>query len=344
MNVSYHKWLEIEVLHSYFEKDICRDISIIPLGETVKKLENYNILFRNQENVFSFFAGIKADHTFAIAEVFEGLEDLNFQLVTQDPVFFNYTNLTPLFEDKIYYFSSEKESETDNSLHNNTAASEQELVAFSPKKFDQNIEDGVTSIDVTNSQNETAFTANLEGSPESVIVDLSPFDDGVYNIKENGNLKKRVFCTDDRFNAGAIGVINLNIKSILDNSSGENEYTIRFNAREVFWQYQVVVPMSRNLEVHSMEIKGMADEIYDGPEKITIVGGEDAGVYTSNIPMALRDKTDKNPVLLVSYSGEHSNRTDDLELKLPLPNSEQLKIFNTGENEGSFYSTTIIYV
>jgi hypothetical protein len=51
-----------------------------------------------------------------------------------------------------------------------------------------------------------------------------------------------------------------------------------------------------------------------------------------------------HPQLQVNYSNEFSNRENLLEIKLPNPETEQLKKFNQKENDGSFLSSTIVYV
>ena len=105
-----------------------------------------------------------------------------------------------------------------------------------------------------------------------------------------------------------------------------------------------MLPTSRRIEVTTMEIQGMENEKYEGPVKENLMGEQTAEVFTSDIPLQLREELDKHPQLNLVYVSEFSNRTDELEMKLPNPSVELITKNTNEENEVSFFSSTIIYV
>lgn len=93
-----------------------------------------------------------------------------------------------------------------------------------------------------------------------------------------------------------------------------------------------------------MTISGINDEKYQGPTDQQIIGGQTAQVFITSDPLQLQNKLEKSPQLLVTYSNDFSHRKNEMEIKLPNPDAEQVKKYNQGENEGSFFSSTIVYV
>lgn len=345
MNITYHKWLDIEVMNSYFPDAVCKDLSIIPLAETSRRLDNYNILLHKKENVFSFFAGISEASEFSVIDDFKDLEELHFQVLVSADLFFNYTNLTKPAENELYYFSNDYSSEENNKIHAETFVSELDIIRSRAKIFTFELAAESKSLQIKNNKDEIILNEDLSNNTLTFYpINLSSYNDGLYELYIDNKLNEKIFISDSAFANNCMGVLSINIDSLKINFSEALKYMINFNVRSVFWQYKIVVPGTRKIEVLSMEIKGGSQETYDGPIEEPIVGGQIAKIFTSNTLLALQYKLENNPQLVLSYSSEFSNKKDELEINLPNADVENLGKFNTGEHADAFFSSTIIYV
>ncbi len=148
---------------------------------------------------------------------------------------------------------------------------------------------------------------------------------------------------DDPLNH-VLGEVLLDVKAITDENNPNKTLHLTFNSREIFWQYKIIVPESRNMEVLVIGIKGSAGETYSGPEDETIVGGNEAKVFTSNSQLPLRQQIENHPVLELIYNSPQSDGQKEMEIKLPNPSADNLRRFNQGDRQGAFHSSTIVYV
>lgn len=132
MNIQYHKWLDVEVTNSYFAEGVCPVFKLIPFPDIAERLRNYNILIQKKNNIFSFYTGIPQETTFDIATEFSTLNDLYFQLVLEDTLFFSYTGIPSLEAQQIFYFIN---SETATTLQKSLFVSEKDIVDYRPQNF-----------------------------------------------------------------------------------------------------------------------------------------------------------------------------------------------------------------
>ena len=90
---NYKKIIEVEVNHDYFKDNKCISFIFRPTGETLSLLKNYGILFKTTKSGFVLISG--ADLRFSSA-AFNGPIEVEFSISNNDPVFTNYSDITPL--------------------------------------------------------------------------------------------------------------------------------------------------------------------------------------------------------------------------------------------------------
>jgi len=308
-------------------------------------MHNFNILLNKQQNIHSFYAGLNNGTVFDITEQFNGISNLFFQLTVDDATFFNYTNLNANSVEPLLYFSNTGNQINPQQLHSSPVVTNDEFLDNRPNKFTIPLPSGETKLEIKSTVGMAVIEHQLSNpSDRDYHLDLSQYEDGAYELWVNDELLEKFFKSSEKLVPNAIGIIHLNMKSLIANYEDRLNYKIDFNARSVFWRYMVVVPESRKIEVTQMEITGMSTEAYEGPVDEEIVGNQTAHVFTSSIPMQLKQQLETYPQLRISYTNEFSNRTTELELKLPNPGIENITKNNHEESEDSFFSSTIIYV
>ncbi|PHR46556.1 MAG: hypothetical protein COA32_10455 [Fluviicola sp.] len=336
--------MELKIINNYFENGVCSAFDLIPFNSTSHQMNNYRILKKREKNTFSFYAGINSTESFEVDTHFNGLEDIYFQLINNDSLFFNYTDIPSISDNELYYFQNGINANKPEFFQKTQFVAQQDLIGLRSKRFNVNLtnEDKEVILEIK-SNSETVITKTISGI-KIYSLNLSQFDNGVYQLWVNDQLQETFFMSDQEVDQNCIGVVRLNVKEVIDQYSNNLDYTINFNARNVFWQYQVVVSKSRKIQVHDMNISGIKDEKYQGPVDQEIIGGQTAQVFITSSPLQLQNKLEQNPQLQVTYSNDFSNRKNQVEIKLPNPDVEQIKKYNQGENEGSFFSSTIVYV
>jgi len=88
---NYKKILTVEIMHDYFEDDLCSSFEINPSLNTRNILKDYGIIFRK---IFNGFVLISSRDERFTSITFNGPILLTFKLINNDPFFFNYTDLS----------------------------------------------------------------------------------------------------------------------------------------------------------------------------------------------------------------------------------------------------------
>lgn len=342
MNLHYHKWMELKVTNNYFQEGMCSDFDVIPFKDTSHKMRNYEVLMKKESNTFSWYAGTK--ETFTVAAL-DGLEDLYFQLINSDSLFFNYTDIPLIAENQLYYFHNNANSDSPQLFQKSQFVNKQDVIGIKSKQFNVMLpNNNEVVLEIKNSDDSVVVNTTLDGTKvNNYALSLAQYDNGVYQLWLNNQLQETFFMSNEGVAENCIGIVKLNVKDIIARYPTV-EYSIDFTARSVYWQYQVVVPKSRKIQVINMNVSGVNNEEYQGPENQEIIGGQTAQVFTTSAPILLQNVLKENPQLQVTYSNDFSNRKNQLEINLPNPDAEQIKKYNQGENENSFISSTIVYV
>ena len=345
MDVKYYKWLELEVTHTYFTNNICSVLKLFPTIETSQIFKNYQILHRKQENKVSFYVGLPEGESLDVLTQFEGISNLYFQVLLEDNLFFNYTDIEFSNEVELLFFSNLNKDASASQLQQSEFTNATDLVSIKPQAFAITLNPDVTLLEVKSLDGIVLISEDVSNTENtSYPVNLSNQESGVYQLFLNGALYDTFFMSPDSMELNPIGVVQLHMDSLKTNYKDGLTYHIDFTAKAVHRKYKIVLPTTRKIEVNTMEIKGMENEKYVGPVKENLMGEQTAEVFTSDIPLPLKAELDKHPQLNLVYVSEFSNRTDELEMKLPNPGVELITKNTNEENEVSFFSSTIIYV
>ncbi|MBL4662485.1 MAG: hypothetical protein JKY22_02735 [Flavobacteriaceae bacterium] len=343
MNIKYHKWLELEVTHNYFPDGICSILNIIPTQNSIRIFENYQILLKKHANTVAFYIGLNDEESLDVSKHFEGISNLYFQVLLEDNLFFNYTDIDFPNEDQTFIFSNKNKDNSALQLSEFTSASD--LVSIRKETFNINLEEGNTQLEVKNSSGLVVINKNISNTTASnYSINLSSEENGMYELFLNSESHGQFFKCTEQLDANCIGIIQLNIETLRHTYENGMKYHIDFYAQTVYRKYKIAVPDTRKMEITTMEIQGMENEKYTGPIEEKLMGNQMVSVFTSNIPLQVKLQLEKHPQLNIAYTSEFSNRASDLELKLPNPSTENINTNTNEENEVSFYSSTIIHV
>jgi len=345
MDIRYHKWLELEVTHTYFVDNVCSVLNLVPTDTTAQIFKNYQILLKRHANKLSFFVGLAEGESLDVLKQFEGISNLYFQVLQEDNFFFSYTDIEFSNEEELLFFSNLNKDTSATQLQLSQFANKTDLVSKRPEVFNVSLKPDDTLLEVKSFDGTVVITEDVSNVENpNYVVNLGGQESGVYQLFTNGQLTDTFFMTSETMEINAIGVIQLHMESLKNSYQDGLTYHIDFDSRSVHRQYKVVLPTARKIEVTTIEIQGMENEKYHGPEQEKLMGEQMAAVFTSDIPLQLKIELDKHPQLNVIYTSEFSNRTNELEIKLPNPGLERITKNINEENEVSFFSSTIIYV
>jgi len=340
MDIHYHKWLDIEVKNNYFTNGLCSIFSLVPFENTNKILTNYNILIHKKNHTFSFYIGVSGQKKLNLSEEFSELNNLYFQLVHEDSLFSNYTDIPLLEAKQLFFFKNSKNSSL---LQINEKVSKDDLISIHQESFSTQVNIKTDTVEIKNKKGVT-----LQKQPDSdkkyQQVNLNNLASGEYQLWINGKQIESFYHFDTALSEKCFGILKLDLKEVIKAAQEVLKLSLQFESRAAYWQYQVIVPDSWNIEDTQLEVKDAEGNSYSGPIDKQIVSQKTAKVFTSSQPMGLKQHLLKNPVLSVTYSDTYSNRKNELEIKLPNPGIEELKIINIEGNENSFCSTSIVYV
>ncbi|MCW5519045.1 hypothetical protein J1N09_04295 [Aureitalea sp. L0-47] len=269
MNAYYHRFLTVEITHSYFESGISQSFELQPFQDTITVLKNHRILLRKERNRFAFYAGSNDQDNFDIATELSGLGLLQFQLLNNDPLFTTYTSNVPM---------------------------------------------------------------NMQGTLY------------IKNVADKNELQMDFGPANEQTDINAIGVVLLDTQPLVAQNNPELTLSLSFTTRELLWEYQFVIPESRNMEVSNLQIEGIGNENYVGPVDGTLMETQKTKVMTSDRPVALTQKLSKYPTLKLNYLDTITNSAKELEMKLPNPSPESIR---TELRDGAlipYLVTTIVYV
>lgn len=277
MEHSYHKFLEIEIRHSYFQNSSSNVLNLMPLLETTEKLKQHTVLIQKNNNIVAFYAGISEAADLDLLTLIGALGSMYFQIVADDPLFYNYSDIPIPTGNELLYF--------------------------------QNIEDS-NELQADLISVEDAFPAGQERLEIDVPI---------------------------------LGLLHLNFESLAPPQLNEIKLSLNITARRVYWVYKIIIPESRQIQVHHMEILDIDRNNFNGPVQREIVGGQMASVFTSARLLPLRQKLDQHSLLKLTYSNQGSELTTEMEMKLPNATAENLESINI-DGSTVWSSTIIVYV
>ncbi|MEM8998639.1 MAG: hypothetical protein AAGB24_00115 [Bacteroidota bacterium] len=344
MNIEYQKWLTLKLSNTYFPEAIFSRFRFLPFLKTGRLLKNYQVLIDKKENTVSLYVGTSAFEDVDFKTQLSGLGKLLFLLKTTDDSFYSYTDVGAAAPHGILFFNSGTLKGYPIELQRDSYVSAQDYIAYRPKNFMVSVPEGKAEIQIKNEAETIVFSKTIDNTQQKqYAVNLVGQPNGVYRMDINGRSTAHFFCCDD-LGADCIGVWQLDVAAFLEAKEYPLVFNLDFAAREVHWQYEVMLGASRKMEIQEMNVKGAAGESYTGPEEKTVLGNRKAQVYTSDSPQQLQLQLADSPQLQLSYTTDFSDRPQELEIKLPNPASGQLGKYTNGPNKGAFYATSFVYV
>lgn len=185
------------------------------------------------------------------------------------------------------------------------------------------------------------FEINIEDSLFFNYTDLSPINSEEYylyrNLLNSSDLKMEKASSEaleEQFKVNSIGILQINVSDLQTES-----LTLSFDTRKVFSLYKIIVPNNRNIEIIVQNIYGFNNEKYDGPFD-ELVGGQNAQVFTSTVPLPLRQSRDDLPILKLYFKDNSTNMNEEIEIALPNPSPKNL----TKTENNQLAANTIVYV
>ncbi|MGN8069872.1 hypothetical protein [Mucilaginibacter sp. 22184] len=107
IDINFGSLFTVELLHSYYKDQLCPDFNILPSNQTVKTLGGHQIIARQYSN--QLITGVNCNGKINPPKPFTAIEtgaQFTFFMQLNNPLFFNYTNLSSATPGKIYYFTN----------------------------------------------------------------------------------------------------------------------------------------------------------------------------------------------------------------------------------------------
>ncbi len=340
MKLNYHKWATIQIDNEYFSNGEYSGFNLVPTSDTLRKMNNYHVKVQKQGNLFTMYLGMANDEPFVIAEAFKNLDYLDFQITVADYEFFNYTVVTNT-EAQVFCFQNT--NGTSLSQSDEGVVSENDLVSIAVKNLTIQLPEKQVTFQLKDYSGDVLFSKDVDGQlNKNYSIALEGYEDGLHTLDIDGQEQKLYIATSGLEDNG-LGFINIDIQQVVSQFKEPINYQLQFNVKSVFWQYQIVVPSNRKIQVLEMEVLDADTKPFSGPEQKTIVGGQEAKIFTSSSPKELQNSLENPPSLNIIYSNDFSNRKNELEIKLPNFETDQIVKLDEGGNS-SFIATRIVYV
>jgi hypothetical protein len=153
------------------------------------------------------------------------------------------------------------------------------------------------------------------------------------NTTNSSELQIGTTSSGEQMDRDSIGMLQINVRIL-----NTDLLSLTFNARKVFKQYVVIVP-----DFMEMHIEGFNNEKYEGPVAELMPGGITTYVFSSTVPLPLRETPAGNSKLMFRFENSFSDKQDSW-LRLPDHSPEYLKVFQEGINKGVPYVRSIIHL
>ncbi|MDO5968957.1 hypothetical protein Q4Q35_03980 [Flavivirga aquimarina] len=336
MNLQH--WFTLEMLHEYFDNNVCTVFKLIPMVSTQRVMKNYNIHINKLKNQYLGYIGVSPSTN--SWEELQTIDDLYFQLINTDQEFDNYTDLAlPKEEGTLLYLTNPLQDANEQAIITNRYLPVQSLF------FQVKVPQGQpVSVVIKNSKGEDVFNQlTIENQP-SISININVFGTGVYELWIAGKLSQTFIGTSEKIEDKCYGILHLQMASILAALKENNPPLLKANfiARSTYWQYAVVVSQDKKITIQDISIESVNDEQYSGPVKKTI-GTEEANLFTSPDIIKLHQRARASPLLKMLYKNDFSDTVMELDIKMPVPKPSVI-ITKKENNEDVFYSQTIIHV
>ena len=288
MDINYHKWLELKITNSYFEGGICPVLKIVPFNETAQSLTNYNILLRKTDNTISFYCGTAAESFDPTTEL-SGLNEIYFQVLIEDPLFLNYSEIPSVTLPKLFLFQNSKNSSL---LQKKKFVSSEDVISPAQNSLPNvTIPEGAT-IEIKNLQGDVIQKqSNTDENFDPI--NIEKLETGIYQIWINGSLEEKFTHFNTPLASNCLGILKLKLNLGINTATKVPTLSLDFKERDVFSQYLIITPETWDKEKTTIKIEGSRGESYPNtvPKQFKKIGEKTAEVLTSNITIPLAQRT-----------------------------------------------------
>ncbi|MFT5780053.1 MAG: hypothetical protein ACI837_003014 [Crocinitomicaceae bacterium] len=343
MEVFFRKFVEIGLAHDYFENSLSPYFGIIPTESSQKRMKSFDVLAKSSKNSYSLYCGCKTMDSSMESELI-GLDDLYFYVLNTDSAFSNYTNSRMLdTNQEILYLVNRQNGTT---LQKGDFVTEEDILPLKPLKIQLEIDPGNVGLRQLKKDGELLIEEEYSETSNSLFhVNLIPFGEGSYEFLIDDELQSAFFATSKSVPKNCIAIIQLRIEDVLT-LFAENklaEYSIDFEARSCYWQYNIAFSAQYKIEVKGLNIE-LSNHPYEGPVEEELPNGTKVKVFTSDQEYKLVNFQERPAELSVKYNNIHADRDSELRIKLPLPNALGVQSGHDLNGKEVHFAPTLIYV
>ena len=260
LNITFNTLFSVEVKHAYYRQGICPDFLIIPSLETIGILNNYNMIWRQHNNML-YIGMLTNDDPLSPPDANHKipflLPDVNerfaFYLQCKNPLFYNFTDM-PLDQlvGNILYLTNRDNNTVNNipclSVAPSGYVSASDLIAYAGNSFKYTLSNNLSAgtVQVMDSYTNIVILSQPFTIPESqnfVSVDLSALTTGKYSLSVAGQPGQPVVlvCYSSEFAGnnycGVIDIFNTFFTTGGQFLTNFPKYQIFFANRSTIWKY-----------------------------------------------------------------------------------------------------------
>jgi len=353
----FSPFLQVNLLHDFFEGNKCKGVTIEPSRQTAKLLSNLGMIFKPlPDGGFMILFNRNKESYFSMDNVLPN--KLTFLLRRQDRYFINMSNLPFSGQGSVFYFSNLNCSSPKDSdysfLHKESEYSGEELVVISATRTSVILKEPApfTDLSFSSASQGTINPRNLQPGLEKLPqhghpIDLSDYDDGTIIVNQKGKKQpvQALFLLHGNVPSDTIGIMEL----YLDNTPGAKyslmqkgkhtfrKYAVQFRTRSTYWKYIIVQRRPEN-KLSGYKISNKQQTIgFSKPEMITLQNGREVAVITSENPLPLRQFPDDKYELSVQKNGKQTM----MQISLPVPKVDSIK---PDKDSRRMFSNMYVYV
>jgi len=360
MDIRFDTLFEIELAHTYYTSKVSEDSTIEPTPGTRRLMQDYGLLFRETSGgglvLYEYYPDV-TDHPHPVHPVEEELQ-FSFFLRSSSTVLLNYTDLDiDRPSDQILYFSNLQSNQQDGRLllsadTSDEYVSSQDDLLLRPPLFNYSFQSVQTSVDMEVKdvfgnvvQHSRILVVDGEGS---FTVDLRKRTPGKYSLAIDGSTVMEFYASDSLVRRSALGVIDILTGSgvpaayrFLDTNFDvvPRTYHIRFNRRETWWKYYVVLKYRPDIQPDDLSIKQTGGALhFTRQSATTLPDGFTAVPFLSTAPIPLEEE----PVSGLRLERRNHGHSETFEID-NLPNAS-VRTVTPDPAEHKIYSEIFIYV
>ncbi|MAM30673.1 MAG: hypothetical protein CMC13_16795 [Flavobacteriaceae bacterium] len=357
MNISYQKWFSIQMLHSFFTNGLCPYVVLHPFAETAQVMKNHQLLLKRAEGVFSMYAGSE-NGTEDLFSNLNSLEPLYFQLLVEDPHFYNYTALPQISASEMILLTNTPDW---NYLHQNDEVSAADVVTVRQEDLVLGTLQENDVLEITDEAGSETIQKTIYGNPQPETendvppVHIRSLQTGRYRAWHNdAEIGDSFYHFNTEIANNCVGILAIDPALLQHPNDQEIKLSAAFEVRKVYRKYKIIVSPQNAIKITIGDIheaitsgqpEGTQPASYTNLGEEQFMGDQKATVFIAPKPEALAQYIDSRPVLTYSYPDPVSNTTIRTEtLKLPNPGPETLEEYITPAGEKAYSVTMIIYV